>query len=196
MARPKSYDRDEAVIKARDAFWEVGYSNLGVRDIEERSGINRFALRTEFGGKEQLFTTCLDSYLDESDEWVLAPMRAGGLDAIQTMMSNLAAPADETNRRFGCLMVNTVIENASAESTAIREKTEHHFGRLEAAARDALRNAARAGELDDGVDTDEAAAFVVGTVIAANVMNRNTKNPTGAHDYVRSAIKTVDTWRR
>lgn len=98
MPRPKSYDRDEAIRKARDAFWESGYGALGVRDLETRSGINRFALKNDFGGKEQLFVECLDSYHAESEEWVLAPMRRGGLGAIRTMIANLAAPTEGSNR--------------------------------------------------------------------------------------------------
>ena len=49
MPRSKGYDRAQAVERACEAFWEFGYQALGLREIESRTGLNRFAIHTEFG---------------------------------------------------------------------------------------------------------------------------------------------------
>lgn len=43
MARQKSYDRQDAIAKARDAFRQYGFQTLGIRAIEDIVGIGRFA---------------------------------------------------------------------------------------------------------------------------------------------------------
>lgn len=93
-------------------------------------------------------------------------------------------------------MINTTIENATDTSDVIHAKTENHLDQIERAARVALNNARRLEELGDDVDIDEAASFVVGTTIAANVLNRNSTESSGAAAYIAAALKTVDTWQR
>ena len=75
MARAKSYDREVAVEAAMLAFWRKGYGALGVREIESETSINRFALQTDFGGKQGLFLEALQKYLAISDETALKPLQ-------------------------------------------------------------------------------------------------------------------------
>ena len=54
MGRPKGYDRETVLLAARDLFWEQGYERTSIADLEERTGLNRSSLYTEFGSKRQL----------------------------------------------------------------------------------------------------------------------------------------------
>ena len=62
MGRKRKVDRDTARQSALSAFWVNGYSGLGVRQLEELTGINRFAVQTEFGGKDGLFLDIASLY--------------------------------------------------------------------------------------------------------------------------------------
>ena len=74
MPRPKSYDRQDAIAKACLAFWEHGYQDLGVREVERLTGLNQFAIRSEFGGKEGLYLEALTYYCDAAITTEMAPM--------------------------------------------------------------------------------------------------------------------------
>ena len=54
MPRERKLTIEEAIEKSMFAFWEHGFG-LGVRNLEQITGINRFMLQTELGGKEGLF---------------------------------------------------------------------------------------------------------------------------------------------
>ena len=196
MARPKSYDRAEAVRAVRDAFWEHGYEGLSISAIEERTGLGRFAIRTEFGGKEGLFLEALSDYATDTETYMLAPLRENAtLDGIIELLRGIVTPFEGSPRRFGCLMVNTSIENASAQVPSLRERTDEHWQRLGDAFRIVLDAERKRGALRDGIGIDDAAQFLVGTVIGALVINRNAGAIDAAEGQIRMAIDTVNRWQ-
>ena len=195
MPRPKSYDRDEAVHAVRDAFWEHGYEGLSIADIEEKTGLNRFAIRTEFGGKEALFLEAMADYADEAETYVTGPLRdEGTLKGIVAMLRSTVEPYEGSPRRFGCLMVNTSVENAALALPRLKERTDAHWERLGQAFRCALEAERDGGRLRADVDIDDAVQFLVGTVIAAMVINRDAGRIDAASGHIRTAISTVERW--
>lgn len=196
MARPKSYDRTEAVRAVRDAFWEHGYGALSISAIEERTGLGRFAIRTEFGGKEGLFLEALADYAADAETYMFAPLRENGtLDGIVALLRSVVTPFEGSPRRFGCLMVNTSIENASARMPSLRKRTDRHWQRLGDAFHIVLSAERKRGALRDDIEIDDAVQFLVGTVIGALVVNRNAGIIDAAEGQIRMAIDTVNRWR-
>ncbi|MEO0814792.1 MAG: TetR/AcrR family transcriptional regulator, partial [Myxococcota bacterium] len=127
VPRPKSYDRDEAIVRARDAFWQHGYRALGVRELGSLAGINRFALSTDFGGKENLFLEAIDAYFVEANQYFIEPIRKGDVRDLLDAVAALAQGDERSPRVFGCLMVNTMIESAGQHDGEIAKKVERHF---------------------------------------------------------------------
>ena len=62
MARPKEFDRDQALHKAMEVFWSRGYEAASIRDLVEHMGINRQSLYDTFGDKHALYLQALDRY--------------------------------------------------------------------------------------------------------------------------------------
>ena len=196
MARPKSYDRAEAVRAVRDAFWEHGYEGLSISAIEERTGLGRFAIRTEFGGKEGLFLEALADYTADTETYMLAPLREDGtLDGIIALLRGVVTPHQGSPRRFGCLMVNTSVENAHVGAPTLRERTDNHWRQLSDAFRAVLTAERERGALRDDLVVDDAVQFLVGTIIGALVVNRNAGRIDAAEGQMRVAIDTVNGWR-
>lgn len=197
LGRPRTLSREEAVERARDAFWEHGYQALGIRAIETMTGINRFAIRTEHGGKEGLFLAALSLYLEQIEHWVLAPMAArSDLDAIVEMLEGLVAPHEGSNRGFGCLIVNTAVENAALGSEPIGERVASYFDGIGDAVTALLERVRAAGALREDVSIEDARDFVVGTVVGTTLVNRRAGDMTAGAGFVRMAIRTVRGWGR
>ena len=195
MPRPKNYDRDDAVRKACNAFWQHGYDALGVRTLEELTGLNRFAIQTEFGGKEGLFLETLDKYTQETETHLLQPLHEGGLDQIDNLFNQLITLSPNTAQAYGCLMVNTVVENAVLVRTAIKDRTDRHFKQLEDAFRSALSRAKTKNQVASNFDIDEAVIFLVGSTMGVQVMIRREGSIGAAKPYVEMLIKTINSWR-
>src|SRR6266566_5151970 len=77
VGRPRAYDRDAALLAARDLFWEQGYERTSIADLEERTGLNRSSLYQEFGSKQKLFEASLECYADRIISGLLAGLRGG-----------------------------------------------------------------------------------------------------------------------
>jgi len=195
MARSKSYVRSEALEKARDAFWRHGYEALGVRAIEQHAGLNRFAIQTEFGGKEGLFLEALDNYAEESVRIFIDPIKEGGLDEIRQVFIDATIARNDDPRAFGCLMVNTVIENASLGNADIKKRIDDHYSRVLAAFRSALQNASDTGDLREDVDMEEAASFLLGLAMGMQVYNRMKGSVVAARLQASLTVKIIESWR-
>lgn len=191
MARPKSYDRQDAVRKACYAFWEHGYQALGVRELERLAGINQFAIRTDFGGKEGLYLETLAFYSAAAISSAMAPMRDGGITEIIRFLEGLITPGSMTSSAFGCLIVNTGIENARIQSPRLAQAVDGYWTILEDHFRQALKN--QATMQGDGVRfvADDLAKALVPAVIGVHADNRRQQNQTAGRPLVELLCTTL-----
>lgn len=194
MVRKKSYDRSQAINRAMHAFWAKGFSNLGVREIGRETGINRFALQTEFGGKQGLFTETLNAYLTLSKA-ILKPLEDGGLRAITVFFRELTTGVDGDPRNAGCLMVNTVIENADMGMEAVREITCAHYDNMQRMFESALETARTTGEVDEDFDIPGAAVTLLTVAMGIEVFVRMKGNVNAARSQGDFIIHEIEGWR-
>jgi len=184
-----------AVERACHAFWARGYGALGVRELEKMTGLNKFAIRSEFGGKEGLYLEALRYYAEAAKVTVLAPMRVGGIETIKTFFEGLVTEGCVNSSRWGCLLVNTGIENAELKRPALKAASDNYWSTLAQHFEAALRRSIEAGEINRTLDAGEASQGLVTAVMGIHTMNR----VSGAHDagaplvdMVRDLIKS---WR-
>lgn len=195
MARPKTYDRTEAIQRACNAFWQHGYGTLGVRALEAQTGLNKFAIRTEFGGKEGLYLAALKYYHDAAGQSVLAPLRSGGVEAVERFFRGLVAEGSLNSSAWGCLMVNTGIENAEIGSTALEKAARAYWQDLHDHFRLALRLSRARGNIKNTVNIDQASHGLVTAVMGIHTMNRvSTAHDAGRH-LVDMIVELIRSWR-
>ncbi|WP_282077532.1 TetR/AcrR family transcriptional regulator [Epibacterium ulvae] len=184
MPRPKSYNREDAVKKACVAFWEHGFQTLGVRELEQHVGINQFAIRSEFGGKEGLFLEALNFYGAAAMANEMAPMKVGGISDIISFLQGLVTPGSMTSSAFGCLMVNTGIENVRFKSPKLEAVTQAYWAELQAHFVQALKNDAQKSYDTDSFEAEPLAASLVTAVMGIHVQNRTQKDSTAGRPLV------------
>jgi AcrR family transcriptional regulator len=64
MARPKNFTRHGVLANVLPVFWQRGFADTSLQDLEEATGVNRSGLYAEFEDKEDLFVQSLRYYLD------------------------------------------------------------------------------------------------------------------------------------
>ena len=63
--RPASFDRDEALERAMEMFWERGYEGTTLEDFQAAmGGISPTSFYHAFGSKEALFRQAVEKYQD------------------------------------------------------------------------------------------------------------------------------------
>jgi TetR/AcrR family transcriptional repressor of nem operon len=77
MARPKTFDKNEALAAALDLFWKKGYACCSMQELVDAMGIGRASLYDTFGSKRELFREVMRLYGERMDE-NLAPLQRPG----------------------------------------------------------------------------------------------------------------------
>lgn len=181
MARPKSYLVSEVVERVTHAFWQHGYQALGVRELEELTGLNQYAIRTEFGGKEGLYLAALEFYSQQAIATAMSPMKSGGIPEVISFLQDLVTTGSMTSSNFGCLIVNTGIENARVGSPRLEAAVKRYWEALEAHFATCLSNANKDGLLVPGTDVESVAKGLVSGVMGVHASNRvGKRNDAGA----------------
>ncbi len=123
MARTKEFDEDEVLDKARDLFWERGYTATSIQELETGLGISRSSLYRFFGGKRELYDRTLARYQEENLQ--LLRRQLGQSKDLRTDLTELLRgvarqhhPDCATGAR-GCYIVNATTEMANACSRAL-----------------------------------------------------------------------------
>ncbi|ALE92004.1 hypothetical protein AOC05_06095 [Arthrobacter alpinus] len=154
MGRTQAFDTDEAVRCARAVFWERGYEEASLPELERATGLSRSSIYHAFGNKRGLFDAAVSSYLDEIIRPRLRSLNAPDVaeDAIveyfTALRAALAQPGTPQSHH-GCLLLNAAgapIANESAVSLAIagyRDELQASLGRGVGAHRRGIGDGAR-----------------------------------------------------
>ena len=127
MGRTQAFDTQEAVRAARTVFWEHGYEDASLPDLERATGLSRSSIYHAFGNKRGLFDTALASYLGEIIRPRLLPLNAaavspGAIVEYFTGLRDALARRGTLSSDNGCLLLNVAgspISNEEAVSRTI-----------------------------------------------------------------------------
>ena len=162
--RPRAYDPDEALVHARDAFWDGGYTGTSLDDLSEATGMNRPSLYGAFGDKRSLYLETLDRY------------RGLGRAAMQEALSYELPLVDGLRRLFaraisiytagksrGCYLIGTAATE-SVRDAKIRSVFAAGLHELDDQLEARLRHALEQGEIVSDIDPAALARVVCGVM--------------------------------
>ena len=170
MGRPKEFDREEALTKGLELFWQQGFSDTSTQQLVEHLGINRKSMYAEFGNKQKFFEAALQRYSQIVDQ-NFGPLEepAAALTEIKALFRYFADESKGRAAGLGCLMCNTAIEQAQGE-LATRRHVTAYIKRVTKAFANALANAQQRGEVSSKVDLKAQAQFLTSTVLGMSVL--------------------------
>lgn len=64
MGRPRTFDEDDALMAAMNAFWTKGYYGTSMKDLSAAMGISGPSIYSAFGDKRELYLKTIDRYAD------------------------------------------------------------------------------------------------------------------------------------
>ncbi|MBV8260635.1 MAG: TetR/AcrR family transcriptional regulator [Paraburkholderia sp.] len=147
--RPRAYDPEAALARARDTFWRNGYTGTSLDDLSAATGMNRPSLYGAFGDKHALYLEIIDRYVDAGRSAMdhalqgELPLR----EALMRVFDGALAwyfPAHDAAR--GCMLIGTAAVEA-VNDDAVRERLAAGLRVFDKAFEKRLRAALTQGEL-------------------------------------------------
>jgi AcrR family transcriptional regulator len=190
MARPRSFDPDEALDLARDVFWQKGFQGTSLDDITAATGLAKPSLYAAFGDKNALFLKVLDRYHERiiaNAERILGN-GPSARDAIERWLTGFVPFCSGVRGSRGCLSINTAADGAF-EQKEVRKRIERFNRKLEELLRDRLR--ADRAQFSDGFDPDSAAHTIMAIYLGLMVMAKGAPDAARVRATLNQAMKLL-----
>ena len=113
MARPRTFEPEEALAAIKDAFWRRGYEATSMADIEAATGLKKQSLYRLFGDKRGMYLRALDHYGRHEAAETLAGLKEGESPKLRFagLFDQVIAAARAGDRR-GCFLCNASVDQA------------------------------------------------------------------------------------
>jgi AcrR family transcriptional regulator len=182
--RPRSFDTDDVLARARDTFWKYGYAGTSMDQLSAATGLHKPSLYGAFGDKKALYLAALDNYLAE--------VRAEFAEAfaVPTLFDSLYQVSECSIDKFrrgkndgtGCFMMSTAVPEA-AEDPEISKVVRSSMESLERAFVRRFERAIAEGEIPGTIDPN-----VLTMILVANHYEMSGRARAG---YSREELRTM-----
>ncbi|AMV45868.1 TetR/AcrR family transcriptional regulator [Paraburkholderia caribensis] len=154
--RPRTFDRDAAIISAMHLFWEHGYESTSLSQLKAAigGGISAPSFYAAFESKEALYKEALARYMElygkvtRSLHDTSLPPREGVLLALLRS----ARMQTESGHPKGCMVALGVVEASSIGSEAVTQLLREVRSRTRAGFRTCVARGIKSGELRSSTD--------------------------------------------
>jgi TetR/AcrR family transcriptional regulator, transcriptional repressor for nem operon len=191
MARPKEFEREDALKKAVGIFSDHGYEGTSTEALIGAMGVSRQSLYDTFGDKWHLYLECLQRYTADSIGEQLRALNSASspLKGIEAHLNHavaaaLAEPAPK------CLGISAICEfgRSNPEVTMVGEMA----SRMMVSALDLrIDEAKAAGEVPKDVSGADASAFIMATLTGIKVAARAGASAERLKGIARMALRSL-----
>lgn len=194
MPRKRKLSIEEAVEKSMFAFWQYGFG-LGVRSLEKITGINRFMLQTELGGKEGLFIQAFDAYLDKMEKDLFLPIASGNLDTIVGFLKKQFNDNKNPMACHGCFAVN-IMSDENAVSEEIERRRRRFMDLNLKSFISALENEQKNNRLKKNLNIEKTANFLTASIFGINILDKIKNNNSHSRPAMEMLVQQMMSWRK
>jgi TetR/AcrR family transcriptional regulator, transcriptional repressor for nem operon len=191
MARPREFDRDEALKHAISVFWAKGFEAASTEDLLTAMKIGRQSLYDTFGDKRRLYLEALGRYhaMNVGSQIALLESEGSALAGIRGMLMAVAN-ADPSFRALGCMSVGAISEFGQTD-TEISTMGQENRDLLHAALEKALRKARAERDVAASIDISAAATFLQATLLGLKVSAKAGLDTAGLRQVVDLAMEAL-----
>jgi AcrR family transcriptional regulator len=190
MARPRSFDPDEALNLARDVFWRKGFQGTSLDDITAATGLAKPSLYAAFGDKNALFLKVLDRYHERIVANAERVLKEGpsARDAIERWLTGFVPFCSGVKGTRGCLSVNTAADGAS-DQKEVRNRLERFNRKLEQLLSNRLR--ADRAQFSDAFNPDDTAHAIMAIYMGLMVLAKDAPDAARVRATLNQAMKLL-----
>ncbi|MET8877772.1 TetR/AcrR family transcriptional regulator [Nocardia sp. NPDC004604] len=172
--RPRAFDREVALRRAMEVFWEHGYEGSSMSDLTAAMGINSPSLYAAFGGKEELFRTAVGLYSRTEGGYTARALREEptARASIEAMLRDNAIAYTVADKPHGCMVV-LAGSTYTTRSESIRDFLIEKRRETTEDIRDRLDRGIAEGDLPADTDTAALASFYTTVLYGLSIRARD-----------------------
>ena len=170
MGRTRTFDVGDALDVAVETFWQHGFDATSMQALCQAMAVQPGSVYAAFGNKRALFRAALRRYAETVSAEAIQRINgaSSGLRGLRDYFDHLVEAMVDGQRRWGCLVTNSLVELAERDPE-LTGMFELHLTGLRTAFAGALVRAGAEGELRRGVGP-ESADLLVAVVQGMNVL--------------------------
>lgn len=193
LARPRSFNEDEALDSAIECFWSRGLEATSVRDLADRMGLHGPSLYNAFGDKRALFARALERYATCTMRERIARLerRHRPKAAVRAFLHEAIERSVADPHRRGCLLVNSALEVAPHDKE-LRARIAAYLDEIAAFFKRNIAAAQAAGEVPASLDCDDTARLLLGVLLGIRVLARANPDRGLLEGVARPALALLD----
>jgi AcrR family transcriptional regulator len=192
--RPREFDRGEALVKARDLFWERGYEGVSMADLVQELGIASARIYAAFGSKEELFREAVAHYEAHDGGFADRAMKEEptARRAIERVLKDAVETYTKPGGPKGCMVVSAAT-NCSGENEVVRTWLAMHRKARTDSMIERVRQAVRDGELPAATDVEALGDYFATLLHGLSVQARDGVTKKRLLALVPNAMRIFDT---
>lgn len=198
MARNARYDRQVALEKAMNLFWERGYSGASMKQIEQALDMRPGSIYATFGNKDGLFGEALAAYAKQGGTELREHLAgySSVLDGLQGYLRHIARQSspEEISPSRACMVVKTLLE-ASNTNAAIADQANAILGAIEQSFTELLEQAKTQGELKPDTDCARLARLLQAQLIGLRSFAQREISPDKVTELADDMAAILDNFR-
>ncbi len=169
--RPRTFDRDEALARAMQVFWEKGYEAASMQDLLTAMNLSSPSLYAAFGDKESLFLEAVQRYHANVQHECECPGVTTARESVENLLTELAGIFTDRSHPAGCLAVMAMVTSGTT-SARLQKMLADERANAKARLRERIHRGVKEGDL--AADTDVAALteFYVAVIMGMSLQAR------------------------
>lgn len=191
MSGRKKFDETTALDAATRQFWQYGFANTSISNLESATGLNKSSLYNCFKNKDQLFQLCLDHF---EQHYVSRVLRALVEPDFRTALEQLFELAIDTfnDPEFptGCLATRTALDNIDPNSPVFG-LIQAQATRVESAIYARCKQALTDAQIPENTDCKAMAATIHAMLRGVLVLSCANGSTDAAHSAYRFFIQSI-----
>lgn len=195
--RPRSFDRQFALQRAMEVFWDRGYQAASMSDLTGAMGINSPSLYAAFGSKEELYREAIAHFAATESDDILSPLQHAptARAAIEGYLMASAATFTRPGRPPGCMVVLSAVNAVGVGEETSRILREMRAGSVTMIEERLIRAVAE-GELPASLDLRALASYYVTVQQGMSIQARDGASRAMLEAIVQGAMAAWDSLTR
>jgi AcrR family transcriptional regulator len=169
--RPRSFDRDVALARAMQVFWEKGYESASMQDLLSAMKLSSPSLYAAFGDKESLFIEAVQRYVASVRQECECSGEYTARESIEWILTELSGIFTDRSHPPGCLAIIAFMTAAST-SPKVQRLLADQRAETRARFRSLIERGLKKGELPRDTDVAALTDFYLAVVSGMSLLAR------------------------